>query len=95
MVSVPATGPMVRGFIPAEGDEFLRAINSFGGKVKSSAHVVRFGGMLKRNLRSMIEILHKAKLISLASSSCFATKLLCWCITRELWWKNLEFFMSI
>jgi hypothetical protein len=77
-----AIGPKVHGFKPGYRRRIFKGDkNTFHQRVKSSCQpcVVRIYGMLK-NLQSVKEILHKANfIISFTSSSCFATRQLCWC----------------
>jgi hypothetical protein len=77
-----AIGPKVRGFKPGYGRRIFKGNKKhLPSKGKSSCQpcIIRIYGMLK-NLQSMKEILHKANfIISFTSSSCFATRQLCWC----------------
>jgi hypothetical protein len=71
MVSVPATGPKVRGFKPGQRDGFLTAIKirstpSFGGQVKPRPHVVKFHGMLKNSTSTKRDISYTKYIISFA-----------------------------
>jgi hypothetical protein len=76
--------PRFAGSDPAEGDRFLRAIKirstpSFGKEVKPSAPRRKILRLAKSLFEVLIKIFHKAEIIiSFASSSCFATKRLCW-----------------
>jgi hypothetical protein len=70
-------GAEVRGFKPGRGRLILN-----GDKRPQLAFLQSGGkavGPMSLTLSSIIEIIHKAKLIiSFASSSCFAARILCW-----------------